>query len=80
DIVRRIQALRKSFGFDINDHIDVYYRGDPEIIEVFTEELEYIKTETLAEVIQEGTSPSETESAYYEIGGLSVTLGLVRHV
>jgi isoleucyl-tRNA synthetase len=80
DIVRRIQALRKTFGFDINDHIDVYYRGDPEIIEVFTEEIEYIKTETLAEIIQEGTSPSEAESAYYEIGGLSVTLGLVRHV
>jgi isoleucyl-tRNA synthetase len=80
DIVRRIQALRKAAGFDINDHIDIYYRGDPEIIEVFTEETEYIKTETLAEIIQEGTPSSKAELTYYEIGGLSLTLGLVRHV
>ncbi len=78
DIVRRIQALRKEANFDINDHIETYYRGDPEIVEVFQEEAEYIKAETLSDQLQEGTPPDDAKNGSYEIGELQLLLGLRR--
>jgi isoleucyl-tRNA synthetase len=78
DIVRRIQALRKDAGFDINDHIETYYRGDPEITEVFAEEAEYIKAETLTDLLQEGAAPEGARLGEYEIGGLQLILALRR--
>jgi isoleucyl-tRNA synthetase len=76
DIVRRIQALRKEANFDINDHIETYYRGDPEMIEVFQEESDYIKAETLSDTLQEGAPPPDAKNGSYEIGGLHLLLGL----
>ncbi|MDP2901240.1 MAG: DUF5915 domain-containing protein, partial [Candidatus Bathyarchaeota archaeon] len=78
DVVRRIQSLRKEAGFDINDHIETYYRGDPEIAEVFQEEAEYIKAETLSDLLQEGTPPGDAKKGSYEIGGIQLLLGLRR--
>jgi len=77
DIVRRIQSLRKDAGFNINDHIEVYYRGDPDIIEVFTQEAAYIKTETLAEKLIEGKPSEAAKIATYEIGTLNFIIGLI---
>jgi len=78
DIVRRIQALRKDSNFDINDHIETYYRGDPEITEVFQEEAEYIKAETLSDILQEGEAPEGAKLGEYEIGGIQLILALRR--
>ncbi len=78
DIVRRIQSLRKEAGFDINDHIAAYYAGDPEIVEVFSEEADYIRSETLSDELVEGPPPEGSKSGSYEIGGLQLVLGLVR--
>ncbi|MGD0805078.1 MAG: class I tRNA ligase family protein [Candidatus Bathyarchaeia archaeon] len=78
DIVRRIQSLRKEANYDINDHIETYYRGDPEIIDVFQEEAEYIKTETLSDTFQEGIPPKNAKSGSYEINGLQLLLGLCK--
>ena len=78
DIVRRIQSLRKEANFDINDHIETYYRGDPDVVEVFQEEADYIKAETLSNLLQEGIPPEDTKTGAYEIGGLQLLLGLRR--
>ena len=78
DIVRRIQSLRKEANFDINDHIETYYRGDPDVVEVFQEEADYIKTETLSDLLQEGVSPEDAKTGAYEMGGLQLILGLRR--
>jgi isoleucyl-tRNA synthetase len=76
DIVRRIQALRKEANFDINDHIETYYRGDPEMVEVFQEEADYIKAETLTDLLMEGAAPEGARLGEYEIGGLQLILAL----
>jgi isoleucyl-tRNA synthetase len=76
DIVRRIQALRKDANFDINDHIETYYRGDPEITEVFQEEADYIKAETLSDLLSEDAAPEDSRLGEYEIGGLQLILAL----
>ena len=77
DIVRRIQSLRKEANFDINDHIEIYYRADPELGEVFQEELEYIKEETLAEKIIEGVPPQGAKTEEYKIESLQLTISLI---
>jgi isoleucyl-tRNA synthetase len=76
DIVRRIQSLRKEANFDINDHIETYYRGDPEVVEVFQEEADYIKVETLTDLLQEGVPPEGAKTGAYEMSGLQLLIGL----
>jgi isoleucyl-tRNA synthetase len=78
DIVRRIQSLRKEAGFNINDHITTYYTGDSEIVEVFSEEADYIMSETLSDELIEGPPLEGSRSGSYEIGGFQLVLGLVR--
>jgi isoleucyl-tRNA synthetase len=78
DVVRRIQSLRKEANFDITDHIETYYSGDPEIIEVFQEEGAYIKAETLSDLLHEGVPPEDAKTCEYEIGDLQLLLGLRR--
>ena len=63
DIVRRIQSLRKEANFDINDHIETYFRGDPEVVEVFQEEADYIKAETLSDLLRREFPPKERRRA-----------------
>ena len=76
DIVRRIQALRKEANFGINDHIKTYYYGDSEITDVFQEEAEYIKMETLSDVLIDDKPPKDAKTDTYEVSSLGLTIGL----
>ncbi len=78
DIVRRIQALRKDVNFNIDDHIETYYGGDPEVEEVFEDEAEYIQSETLSDALIRGDAPEDAAIQEYEIDGLKVRLGLLK--
>jgi isoleucyl-tRNA synthetase len=78
DIVRRIQALRKEADFEIDDHILVYYDGDSNVEEVFSEESEYIMTETLSDEIKKGDAPEGATAQHYDIDGLDVKLAVLR--
>ncbi len=79
EIVRRIQAMRKSAGFDIADRITTYYQTSGELATVFQLWEGYIKAETLTTRLVAG---EPTESAYRElhtIEGLELTLGVQRN-
>jgi len=78
DIVRRIQALRKEAGFEIDDHIETYYSGDSKVKAVFEAEGEYIAIETLSDTISRGEPPPEAHTGEYDIEGLRLKLGLIR--
>jgi isoleucyl-tRNA synthetase len=78
DIVRRIQALRKQADFDIDDHIETFYIGNPEIEKVFTEESEYIMVETLSDTLIKSKAPRNAVTQIYEINGLELKLGLIK--
>ena len=78
DIVRRIQALRKEADFDIDDHIIVYYTGDPDAEEVFNDEGEYIMAETLTDELHNEEPPKGSTTQHYDIDGLEVRLGVVK--
>ncbi|MFB0558430.1 MAG: class I tRNA ligase family protein, partial [Candidatus Bathyarchaeia archaeon] len=78
DVVRRIQALRKEADFEIDDLIETYYSGDPEIEEVFVVEGDYIAVETLSKVLRKGGPPNGAFMGEFDIDGLKLKLGLVR--
>ena len=52
EIVSKIQTLRKSKGFEVTDRISLCFKGDSEIYKSIGNNLEYIKSETLANEIQ----------------------------
>lgn len=52
EIVSKIQTLRKSKGFEVTDRISLCFNGDSEIYKSISNNIEYIKSETLANEIQ----------------------------
>lgn len=54
EVVRRVQELRKSSGFQISDRIRVRFHASAQIAQAIAEHYEYIAGETLAVALQAG--------------------------
>ena len=52
ELVNRIQNLRKDSGFEVTDRIEVSIQENERLQEALTQNLQYIKEETLTEVLQ----------------------------
>jgi isoleucyl-tRNA synthetase len=80
EIVRRLQTMRRSAGFDIADHIETYYEGDEYIGQVMMEAAlaDYIKQETLSRRLVEGVPEGVDYSESFKLSGYQVTLGVKR--
>ena len=55
ELVHVVQNMRRSAGFDIADHIDMYVTGDAELDELLAAHADYIQRETLADTVAENT-------------------------
>jgi isoleucyl-tRNA synthetase len=51
DFVRGVQDARRSAGYRIEDHIEIRFVGDPEVIDALHAFETYVRTETLADWI-----------------------------
>ncbi len=51
ELVNRIQNLRKDSGFEVTDKIDVKFQKDGKVEKAISENMEYIKNETLTAVL-----------------------------
>jgi isoleucyl-tRNA synthetase len=78
EIVRRIQTMRRSTGFDIADHIITYYKGDEYIRQVLENEdlANYIKQETLSRQLVEGVTEEGVFTESYKLAGHDILLGV----
>jgi len=76
EIVRRLQNMRRSAGFDIADHIVTYYRAEASMGKVITQFADYIKQETLSHELIEGIPEAEVYAESYSINGSKVVLGV----
>jgi len=76
EIVRRIQDLRKSAGFDIADRIVTYYQCAPELADTFIGFANYIKSETLSLDLLSGAAPAQAATASDTIEGFAMTISL----
>lgn len=78
ELVHRLQLMRKSAGFDISDHIEIYYQGGPQIGKVMSKFAEYIKQETLSYKLISSRPPEGAWVEQHRLGGEEVILGVVK--
>jgi len=78
EIVRRLQTMRRSAGFDIADHITTYYQGEAYLSQVMADSAEYIKQETLSEQLVEGVPEEGAFTQSHKLAGLDLLLGVKR--
>ncbi|MFC1934288.1 isoleucine--tRNA ligase [Chloroflexota bacterium] len=80
EIVHRLQIMRRSAGFDIADHIVLYYQGDPYMKGVMDDDglSGYVKQETLSREIVEGVPEQGVFTENYRLGGHDILLGVKR--
>jgi isoleucyl-tRNA synthetase len=78
EIVHRLQTMRKTAGFEIADHILVYYRGDAEMEKVMSSFAEYIQRETLADTLAAQEAPRGSFAEQFKLDGHPLSLGITR--
>ena len=59
EIVSKIQNLRKTSGFDIDDRIDVKFNGPKEVMDAIKHYKKYIMNEVLAVSFEEDSKAKE---------------------
>ncbi len=79
EIVRRLQTMRRSAGFQVTDYISVYYQGDDIVRNVVDRFAQYIKQETLSAQLVEAVPTEDSYREKHRISGHEVALGIVRH-
>ena len=75
EIISKLQTMRKEAGFDVVDHIAVYYHGNAKVEEIFSKNAVSIQGEVLADTVHAGTDP-EAYTKEWNINGETATLGV----
>jgi isoleucyl-tRNA synthetase len=78
EVVRRLQTMRRSAGFDIADHIITYYQGEAYIKQVMEAFVDYIKQETLSRQLIDGVPEEGVFTERYKLSGYDILLGVKR--
>ena len=76
EIVRRVQAMRKEAGFNIEDRIFTYYTATGDLAKVIADWSAYICAETLTIELVAGPPPAEAHVEQHKVDGLELTLGV----
>lgn len=76
EVVRRVQDLRKTAGFEISDRITLTYQADGDVKAAINQWAAYIQSETLADVMTEGEPQGAIDED--EIDGVRVRLGVLK--
>ena len=79
ELIRHLQNMRRSAGFDITDHIITYYQTEePLLQEVIESFAGYIKQETLSRELSDGLPPDGAYGEKLRIARGEVSLAIVR--
>ena len=73
ELISKIQNLRKESGFEVQNHIEIYYSDNKKIAEIIEKNKEQIAEETLADLVTEGKGENELD-----INGEKVNIKLIR--
>ena len=79
EIVRRVQTMRKSANFSIEDRITTYFVAADELADVMKSWGDYIRAETLTTNLVSDRPPAEAYVEEHTIEGLSILLGVQRN-
>ena len=79
EFVHRIQNMRRSAGFEIEDRIVTYVAGAGEgTSAVLAAHDAYIRQETLSEAVRQEAAPEQAYVEDQELDGVHLTLGVVK--
>ena len=78
EIISKIQTMRKEAGFEVQDHIKIYFANNARIAEIIERNKAVIGEETLADEISEGNNGSYNKE--WNINGEKVNLGVEKMV
>jgi isoleucyl-tRNA synthetase len=78
ELVHRIQTMRKSADFRIEDRITTYFEAPPTVADVFARFAPYIKQETLSRDLVPGAGPSGAYRESVNLDGQQVELAVSR--
>jgi isoleucyl-tRNA synthetase len=76
EIVHRVQTMRRSAGYDIADHIIMYYEADAFIMQSLSSFADYVMQETLSRSIEEGVPDDVDLKETFKISGYAFLLGV----
>jgi hypothetical protein len=76
EIVHRVQNMRRSAGYEIADHIIIYYEADAFILQSLSSFADYVRQETLAVDIEESVPDDVDFKDTYKISGYNILLGV----
>jgi isoleucyl-tRNA synthetase len=79
ELVRRIQAMRKNAGFNIEDRITTYYQAEGPLEDVFRRMGDYIQAETLSTNLVAGSPSPEAYAETHHLDGQVVQLAVRRN-
>jgi isoleucyl-tRNA synthetase len=74
EVVRRVQDMRKSADFNIEDRINTWYSAEGELAEVVASWADYLKGETLTLELHEGAGPEDGYTETHELEGGTITV------
>ena len=80
EIVHRVQTMRRAAGYEIADHIFLYYEGAAHFVQSISAFADYIRQETLAIDIDEGITEEADLQDTFKIGGTNLKLGVKKAV
>jgi isoleucyl-tRNA synthetase len=78
ELVSKIQNMRKDAGFEVEDKITLYYKGDEKINRVFEAFGDTIASEVLAINTVNSTPEEKAYAKEWSINGYKATLGVMR--
>jgi isoleucyl-tRNA synthetase len=76
EIVHRVQNMRRSAGYDIADHITLYYEADAFILQSLSSFADYVRQETLAREIEDSVPEDVDLKETFKISGYTILLGV----
>ena len=78
EISHRVQSLRRNAGYEIADHIILYYDGAAHIVQSISAFTDYIRQETLADDIDEGVPEDADAQETFKLSGSTINIGVKR--
>jgi isoleucyl-tRNA synthetase len=78
ELVHRIQGMRKSAGFRIEDYISTRYEGDPDLARVFEQFAAYVQQETLSRGLTQDATGAAEYSEVLKVEGREILVGVSR--
>ena len=79
EVVRRVQAMRKSAGFNIEDRITTWYVAENDLAEVFNAWASYIQAETLTTELLAGEPEPDAYTEDHKVDSAGLKLGVRRN-